>query len=245
MADAPPDVWRCLAEPSCRYTLFVEPSKSVDLINVPFDRFVAFLFDHDVDHNIPPESEKYDPWYFHVEVEFDAKNIADYYVRMFEEPEFLLTRFTKAQLEEGFWAIQGPNLNCSVSRIVEDADLALAVRERCIRSMADLFKRLFAMEPFDTSVQMWWDSMCYDWHCGNRKRERGGEDLELQNVLFETLAKVLAIDSWNCQGAALHGLGHLHHPDTEGLIGRFIEEHPSLTKEQIAYAQAAARFQVL
>jgi hypothetical protein len=223
----------------------VEPPKSVDLTNVSFDEFVAFLFDHDIDRTIPPESEKYDPWYFHVEVEFDARKIGDHYVRMFRQPEFLLTRFTKAQLEEGFWAIQGPNLDCSVSRIIEDGDLPLSAREACIRSMADLFKRLFATEPFDTSVQMWWDSLCYDWHCGNRNRERGTEDLELQNIFFETLAKVLAIDSWICQGAALHGLGHLHHPDTEDLIGRFIEEHPSLSKEQKDYAQAAARFQVL
>jgi hypothetical protein len=69
-----------------------------------FDEFVAFLFDHDVDHGIPPESEKYDPWYFHADAEFDAKNIGAYYVRMFRQPEFLLKRFTKAQLEEGFWA---------------------------------------------------------------------------------------------------------------------------------------------
>jgi len=111
--------------------------------------------------------------------------------------------------------------------------------------MADLFKRLFATEPFDTSVQMWWDSLCYDCHCGNRKRERGGEDLELQNEFFETLAKVLAIGSWICQGAALHGLGHLHHPQTKKLIERFVDEHPTLTQEQKAYALAAANFEVL
>lgn len=220
----------------------MKPGKSVDLTNVSFDEFVVFLFDHDV---VPQEPGKYDPWYFHVEAEFDARKIVAYYVRMFGEPEFLLTRFTKAQLDEGFWAIQGPNLDCSVSRIIEDSDLPLSVREECIRSMADLFKRLFATEPFDTSVQMWWDSLCYDWHCGNRKRERGGEDLELQNVFFETLVKVLAIDSWICQGAALHGLGHLHHPGTKERIERFVEEHPKLTQEQKAYALAAAKFEVM
>jgi hypothetical protein len=222
----------------------VKPRKSLDLTNVSFDEFVVFLFDHNVD-DIPPEPGKYDPWYFHVEVEFDARKIVAYYVRMFGEPEFLLTRFTKAQLDEGFWAVQGPNLDCSVARIMEDLDLPLSVKEECIRSMADLFKRLFATEPFDSSVQMWWDSLCYDWHCGNRKRERGGEDLELQNVFFETLAKVLTVDSWICQGAALHGLGHLHHPRTMELIEQFVEEHPNLTKEQKAYALAAAKFEVM
>jgi hypothetical protein len=223
----------------------VEPPKSVDLNNVSFDVFIAFLFDHEVDQSIPLESEKYDPWYFHVEVEFDAKNVSAHYVRMFRQPEFLLTLFTKAQLEEGFWAIQGPNLDCSVSQIVKNSDLPLPIREECIRSMVDLFKHLFATEPLDTSVQMWWDSLCYDWHCGNRKRERGGEDLELQNLFFGTLTNVLAIDSWICQGAALHGLGHLHHPQTKELIERFIDEHPALTQDQKAYALAAAKFEVM
>jgi hypothetical protein len=217
-----------------------QPTTYVDLTNSTFDDFVAFLFDRDVSL----ESEGRDYWYWHVEVEFNAKTIGAYYVRLFTQPEFLLIRFTKLQLEEGFWAIQGPNLDCSVFRIIDDSDLPLSVREECIRSMADLFKRLFATEPFDSSVQMWWDSLCYDWHCGNRNRERGGEDLELQDVFFQTLAQVLAIDSWICQRAALHGLGHLHHPQTKELIERFIHQHPSLMEERNAYALAAARFEV-
>jgi hypothetical protein len=52
--------------------------------------------------------------------------------------------------------------------------------------------------------------------------------------IFETLTKVLAIDSWICQGAALHGLGHLHHPGTKELIERFVNERPTLTQEQRA-----------
>ena len=62
---------------------------------------------------------------------------------------------------------------------------------------------------------------------------------------FETLADVLAIDSWICQEAALHGLGHLHHPHTGELIGRFVEKHPSLSQEQKAYALAPANYKVL
>jgi hypothetical protein len=91
---------------------------------------------------------------------------------------------------------------------------------------------------------MWWDSLCYDWHCGNRKRERGGEHLQLQEVIFQTLASVLAIDSQICQAAALHGLGHLHHPQTTELIERYLREHASLSKERKEYALAAARFEV-
>lgn len=219
----------------------MEPPAPVDLTNFSFDEFVSFLFDRDVSL----ESEGRDYWYWHVEAKFDPKKICAYYVQLFRQPEFLLSRFTKAQLEEGFWAIQGPNLDCSVSRMIDDSDQPLSTREECIGSVVDLFERLFAKEPLDSSVQMWWDSLCYDWHCGNRNRESGGEDLALQNVFFQALAKVLAIDSWICQEAALHGLGHLHHPHSKELIERYIEENPSLTQEQKAYALAAAMFEVL
>jgi hypothetical protein len=115
-----------------------------------------------------------------------------------------------------------------------------------VHSLDDrIFRRLFAKDAFDTSVDMWWDSLCYDWHCGNRIRERGGEDLELQDTYFETLAEVLWIDSDTCQTAALHGLGHLHHPRTKELVERFIAEHPSITADLKAYALAAGRFEVL
>jgi len=214
---------------------------AVVLADLTFDEFVSFLFDRDV----AMESEGRDYWYWHVAVEFDAKIIAAHYIRLFRQPEFLLERFTKLQLEEAFWAIPSHNLDCSVSKILSNSDLPLSLREECIRSMAALFKRLFAIEPLHTSVQMWWDSLCYDWDRGNRNRERGGEDLELQDIFFQTLAEVLASDSWVCQQAALHGLGHLHHPETRELIDRFISERRLLTEEHKEYALAAARFEVL
>jgi hypothetical protein len=92
---------------------------------------------------------------------------------------------------------------------------------------------------------MWWDSHCYDWHSGNRNRDLGGEDLQLQDIFFETLAKILFLDSETCQGAALHGLGHLHHPGTGELVDRYLRERPSLTTEWKAYAFAAAKFEVM
>ena len=224
-----------------RYTFSMELREPSDLTNISFDEFVSLIFDRDT----PPEAGKLDPSFYDVGVEFDAKKMCAYYVQLFQEPEFLVSRFTKQQLEEGFWAIMGHTVEWSTANIIYDSNLPLSARKDCIESMALLFERLFANEPLDTSVHMWWDSLCYDWHCGNRKRERGGEDLELQNVFFETLAKVLAIDSWICQGAALHGLGHLHHPRTKELIDRFVDEHPTLTQEQKAYAVAAAKFEVM
>ena len=219
----------------------MEQPVQVDLTNASFDEFISFLFDRDVSS----DSEKQDPWYWQVETTFAPEVICSYYVRLFQQPEFLSTRFSKAQLEEGFWAIQGANLNCSAYGIIHESDLPFSQRAGCIRSMFDLFSHLFSKQSLDTSVSMWWDSMCYDWHCGNRKRERGGDDERLQDAFFETLSKLLSSASETCQGAALHGLGHLHHPETPKLIERYIQEHPSLTNEWKAYALSAAKFQLM
>jgi hypothetical protein len=216
----------------------MEQPESRDLTNISFDGFVSLIFD-------PAEQIKPDGPLSFAEVEIDAKGICGYYVQLFQNPEFLLSRFTKQELEAGFWEIMGYTHDWSLGDLIEYSEAPLSSRKECIESMATLFERLFASESLDTSVHMWWDSLCYSWHCGNRKRERGGADWELQNTYFQTLARVLAIDSWICQGAALHGLGHLHHPDTAALISRYIDEHLSLTKEQVASAQAAARFEVL
>ena len=80
-----------------RLGLEMAKTTEVDITKTSFEDFVAFLFDRDVSL----ESEGRDFWYWHVEVEFDAKKIAAYYVQLFRQPEFLLERFTKAQLDEG------------------------------------------------------------------------------------------------------------------------------------------------
>jgi len=219
----------------------MEEYKRIDISQYSFDQFISFMFERDV----PPEAEKRHPWYWNMEVTYAPKAICSYYVQLFRQPEFLVQRFSKAQLDEGFWAIQGPNLDCAVDRVLWDTDLPFAAREECVRSMFDLFRLIFANEPLDTSVQMWWDSLCYDWHCGNRNRDSGGEDLKMQDVMFETLAAILSLDSPICQRAALHGLGHLHHPGTQKLIQQYLREHPSLSEEQREYAIAAAAFKVM
>jgi hypothetical protein len=123
-------------------------------------------------------------------------------------------------------------------------DVPFGIREECIRSMYNLFEILVAVEPLDGAVFMWWDSLCYDWQCGNRDRRRGGEDLQLQDVMFEMLTRILWLNSATCRKAALHGLGHLHHPATQDIVDRYLREHPSLTQELEEYALAAGRFGV-
>ena len=210
-----------------------------DIREASFEDFVTFLFAHDV----VPSSEN--PWYRHAEVDYDPRRIASYYIRLFSAPRVLRPRFSVGELEQGFWAIQGGVLECSVRNVIWDRTVPFEIRADCVRSMADLYAQLFVEEPLETSSNMWWDSLAYDWHCGNRARASGGEDQSMQDVMFATLAKILAMPSESCQTAALHGLGHLHHPDTNELVQNYLASNQSITPDRRTYALAAAQFRVL
>jgi hypothetical protein len=211
-----------------------------DLIGVSFDEYVAFLFDKPV-----PQAHEKEKWYWNVDVAFSPDEIASHYIQLFTEPAFLLSRFLKPELEEGFWAIQSGNLGCDVPHIIWHRSLPFATRENCVRSMFYLFERLFSIEPLETAANMWWHSLCYDWHCGVRSRSNGGDDERMQDVMFETLSQILHLQSLSCQVDALHGLGHLHHPDTREVIQQYLDRYPNLDAETKAYALAASEFRVL
>jgi len=66
----------------------------------------------------------------------------------------------------------------------------------------------------------------------------------MQDVMFETLSLILAIPSEICQGAALHGLSHLHHPKTASLISGFLDRNRSLSEQWKTAALAASRFEL-
>jgi len=128
--------------------------------------------------------------------------------------------------------MQGPLLNCSVSEVIWERAVPFAYRERCVRAMFDLFAQLFDGGPLTASVNMWWDSLAFDWECGNRARENGGEDQAMQDVMFATLARILDLPSESSQAAALHGLGHLHHPETADLIQSYLNRNNALSPER-------------
>jgi hypothetical protein len=216
-----------------------------DLRRASFEEFVDFMFDHEV---VPvPDDIEADacPWYWNVEVAYQPLRVASYYIRLFTAPGFLPQRYSPAQLEQGFWAIQSGNIECSVAGLIWDARVPFDIRASCVRSMFHLYELLFADIVLESSVDMWWDSLAYDWHCGNRSRARGGEDEAMQDVMFETLSRILALPSVTCQAAALHGLGHLHHPGTSEVILGFLAGNPGMETELRDYALAAARFEVL
>jgi hypothetical protein len=201
----------------------------IDISGYSYDEFVSFIFDR----GIPDIADKHHPWYFDVRVAFDPNRLCEFYTRLFRSQDFACGEYSKGQLEAGFRAIHGGD--CSVEHLIWNRSVPFHSRCELVKSMADLFKRFFATEPLETSVCMWWDSLCYAWECGNRNRQRGGEDMWMQDVIFGVLSDLLQSDSEICQGAAVHGLSHLHHPSTPELMQNYVNQHPSL----------AARFEIM
>jgi hypothetical protein len=208
-----------------------------DIRDFSFDQFVDFLFASEV---LPNSEDRKLRWYFHTQSTFDSEKVCAYYVQLFRQPSFLLDRFRTGKLTEGFKATQVRSLSCSVKNIIWNTQLPISEREECIRSMLHLFKDIFISDPLSFTASMWWDSFCFDWECGTRRRSRGGEDLSMQDVFFETLREALKIDSAICRGAALHGLEHLRHPGTKEQVEHFLAEHPSLDEQARAYAESIA-----
>ena len=216
-----------------------------DLTETDFNDFITFIFDHTPVAVGFDDSAQEEPWYWSVEVRYEPETIIRYYTKLFSNPHFLIYKFTEAELEQGFWAIQSDILDCSVTAQIFNSDLPRQLRIQCIQSMYTLYQKLFAIKPLYTSSNMWWDSIAYDWHCGNLSRSNGGEELWLQDAIFDTLKQIITISSPVCQYAALHGLGHLHHPETSKLISNFLQINSHISQEMREYARAAEEFSVL
>jgi hypothetical protein len=210
----------------------------IDATNYSFEDFVDLHFNREFAQNVDQE------WYWNADMTFAPQKFCAYYTQLYRAPEILIARFSKVQLEEGFWGMIS-GTDWSLPQLLWEPEIPFSPREECVRAMFDLFKRFFANDPLDTSCHMWWDALCYDWECENRLREIGGEDRQVQDVMFESLSAILYLESQHRQMAALHGLGHLHHPETQTFIDKYIADHPSLTAEQREYALSAAKFEVM
>jgi hypothetical protein len=65
-----------------------------------------------------------------------------------------------------------------------------------------------------------------------------GEQTALLYTMFETLSKIVALPDERTQGYALHGLGHLHHPDVHRLVQQYLHEHQHrLSSEDIRWIE--------
>jgi hypothetical protein len=156
-----------------------------------------------------------------------------YPTRLFLEPEFLVDSFSDKQLRRGFWRL--PN-DWELRDFIWHRDFPWTLRRACIRAMVPLFDRFFAQKPLGNTCHMWWDLFRY---FGDDRDQR------VVNEMYLALKKILLMDSIDCQGAALHGLGHIDHPKKTELINRYLRAHPDLDPDHRSYALACIEGKVL
>ncbi|MBX3066684.1 MAG: hypothetical protein KF726_27135 [Anaerolineae bacterium] len=168
----------------------------------------------------------------------DVIEVIKFYIQLFNAPAFLADKFTIDQLEQGFWTIQSAGYELSVGFLLGDQDIPLELRLACIRAMYILYRDCFApLTDLGDSVGMWWDSIISGYEMGrDRAIEFSDEHEAIRNAMAETLTLILEDDSLECQGSALHGFGHLCHPQTERVIMVWLEGHPDLDDFTVDYA---------
>ncbi|MGE3964108.1 MAG: hypothetical protein AB7I09_08405, partial [Planctomycetota bacterium] len=209
-----------------------ESEPPVDLRQITFEGFVTFLFDR-----IPKDPD--DPWFYGVEFDcvlFEKSVFVQYYARLFSDSAGLLARFSPHQLELHFWAIQS-NAAFGLGDLIWDPDVPLAQRVQCVESMYSLFEKLFVQDSLETSVFMWWDSMCY-----GRKGGIADSD-EILDAMLGTLVRILRLPDEACQMAALHGFNHLEHSQAAVVVAEFLartdlESHVREYAEDVMHGKA-------
>jgi hypothetical protein len=70
--------------------------EQIDISGYSYDEFMSFVFDH------TSSEDEYRPWYFDVEVTFDAVRVCEFHTRLFRNPGFLLRKYSKPQLARDF-----------------------------------------------------------------------------------------------------------------------------------------------
>lgn len=79
---------------------------------------------------------------------------------------------------------------------------------------------------------MWWDMILHTfWEMADEYRcDYSGlsdDGKQIAEAMYQTLQKILALDHRGCQWSALHGLGHLHHPQGREIVQSYLDVHRS------------------
>ncbi len=111
-------------------------------------------------------------------------------------------------------------------------------RLECIRAMYHVFEDVIAKLPAGVEFgagYMWWDHVCWNFSWDIQQREKiqkgdyyhllSADERALDDCMFETIVRVLALGEIRCEDAALHGLNHLYHPRGRAVVQAYIDAH--------------------
>ena len=215
------------------------------LTDLKFDAWVDHVFDHPV---VDPA------WHWDISADVTEPSPATsvgYLTKLFKSADTILARFSDEQLNQAFWYLASNACSNYMFALLEDG-VAWPKRQECIRSIGNLFERVFAKRcsehlshldepganPLNSACYMWWDSFP-SW--GD---PADASCLERDAEILEVMRKTLSLDSIACQEAALHGLGHWHMhylEQTETIIDDYLQRDTDLRVKLKDYAHSARR----
>jgi hypothetical protein len=215
--------------------------------DITFDQWVAHVFDHPV---VEPQ------WWFSStapywnELAVPARAL-EFVTQLFREPEFLLQRFTPAQIDQGLNYLVSP-AGSSHMRVLLDESLPWESRRACFDAMIMLYGKLLGPMNGDTlghlqqpgspavpnfACYMWWDVILINGGMEHNDRDRINEAVL---HVFETVLRTMTSEA--CLESVLHGLGHWQSdmPDrVEAIVGRFLQR-TDISDDLRSYAEDAA-----
>ena len=205
---------------------------NIELDNLSFDQWVKFVFDHSLTE--PPWywdaawDEFWDQW----AEKSDPQRQLYYATRLFRSPDFLLREYNPEQINQGLWLLLSGPAAFRLGDLIWSKKLSWRARKECILVMVNLFQSVFTKLPEQDICFMWWDEL-RDWDF------REDRDPRVRDSMFQALSLILKIPSTQCQMSALHGLGHLDHPEKRKVIEDYLQQNPQLDTEIKKYTQAA------
>lgn len=216
---------------------------TIDIREATLREFEDFIFDHAV-HGIGSDMV----WYhqFDLVIHYDAAHSTQRLIELFRNAHSLPSKYDQAKLEQGCWALFGAGFDGNLNDLIWESDIPLEAKEALISSMFFMYRDLFALDPLGDACEMWWDGLAYDINPMRRvDPANNSAHKRIQNVMFETLSKILKLDSADCQSAALHGLNHVFHPETKCVVNDFVRRNPNLSDEYVEYATLCANGQAM
>jgi len=217
--------------------------KNLDLSRKSFDQFVEFFFNREV----VPDDEQYH--YFSTDLAGERYDeavpssptiVVKHMTKLFSAFGEIAPRYSLAQIDQGIWGILGENLK--LYQLVFSDSVPLPNRLECIRSMYHVYSDFVAKsktvpDPDLSGFWMWWDLLLHGFWTPPRPFVPGtymgdaskldAESLVLLEAMFETLKRILDLPHTETQRCALHGLGHLQHPDVRDTVQHYIDANKS------------------
>ena len=208
-----------------------EPSL-ISLDSMPFDEWVRFVFHHPVD----PMEEK--QWFFSETINkyfvLDKAQLLRRITTALKESQSLFASLSSEQIIQGLdcleYGLDWPGL------LLDENEIPFSEKAECLAAAEILYLNTFRNKAFETTAFMFWDILAYEFHL-DPIGPKNASQVAVQEAMLEVLSRILDMDHRICFVSALHGLGHLHHPQGAETIRKALSKRTDLLEGDLEYAE--------